>query len=106
MPKRQRCTMAKLKLIELSSRQTAVLADLRRVRLLTGRQLERLHFAKLATPNARASARRRALGGLVAAGLVTTLPRRIGGERAGSAGLIYTLDARGQRFLEARDAGH
>jgi hypothetical protein len=99
--------MAKLELNELSHRQLAVLADLDRVRLLSGRQIERLHFAGLATANARGSARRRTLGGLVSAGLVTTLPRRIGGERAGSAGLIYTLDARGHRLLaESEPYGH
>jgi Replication-relaxation len=91
--------MAQLELSEFSSRQCAVLADLHRVRVLSGKQLERLHFAGLATPNARGSARRRTLGGLVSAGLVTTLPRRIGGERAGSAGLVYTLDARGHHLL-------
>lgn len=91
--------MAKLALSQLSSRQRAVLSDLSRVRLLTGRQLERLHFAPLATPNARSSARRRTLGTLVAGGLVTTMPRRIGGERAGSAGLVYALDAPGHRLL-------
>jgi hypothetical protein len=99
--------MAQLELQELSRRQCAVLADLDRVRLLSGRQIERLHFAGLATPNARGSARRRTLGGLVANGLVTILPRRIGGERAGSAGLVYTLDARGHRLLaEAESPGH
>jgi hypothetical protein len=91
--------MAQLDHNELSSRQYAVLTDLQRVRLLSGRQIERLHFAGLATPNARGSARRRTLGGLLSAGLVTTLPRRIGGERSGSAGLVYTLDARGHRVL-------
>jgi hypothetical protein len=99
--------MAKLEVKELSSRQYAVLADLQRVRLLSGQQLERLHFAQLATPNARGSARRRSLGGLVGAGLVTTLPRRIGGERAGSAGLVYTLDTRGHRlFAEVEPNSH
>jgi hypothetical protein len=99
--------MAQLEVSELSRRQNAILADLRRVRLLSGQQLERLHFAQLATPNARGSARRRTLGGLVASGLVTTLPRRIGGERAGSAGLVYTLDAHGHRVLaEAEPDGH
>jgi hypothetical protein len=84
---------------ELSTRDQAVLANLRRVRLLTGRQLERLHFADLATANARGSARRRSLGRLVSLKLVTTLPRRVGGERAGSAGLVYTLDSAGRRLL-------
>jgi Replication-relaxation len=98
--------MAKLELSEMDRRQVAILVDLYQVRLLTGGQLERLHFAHLATPNARGSARRRTLGSLVSARLVTTLPRRIGGERAGSAGLVYTLDPQGQRlFANARVKG-
>jgi hypothetical protein len=85
----------------LSERDHAVLLDLQRVRLLSGRQLERLHFTDLATNNARGSARRRSLGRLTALGLVTTLPRRVGGERAGSAGLVYSLDAPGLRYVQA-----
>lgn len=81
----------------LNQRDIAVLRDLNRVRLLTGRQLERLQFADLASDNARGSARRRSLGRLQGLGLVTPLPRRVGGERAGSAGLVYTLDSRAHR---------
>jgi hypothetical protein len=33
--------------------------------------------------------------------LVTALPRLVGGERAGSAGLVYLLDAAGQRRIDA-----
>lgn len=80
-------------------RGEAILADLQRVRLLTGRQLERLHFAALADDRSRSSARRRSLGRLTQRGWVTTLPRRVGGERAGSAGLVYTLDRAGQQLL-------
>lgn len=89
--------MRRLEPDSLSRRDIAILCDLSRVRLLTGAQLERLHFARLANKNARGSARRRSLGRLVGLGMVSTLPRRVGGERAGSAGLIYTLDARAQR---------
>lgn len=90
----------------LAQRDVAILRDLERVRLLSGQQLERLHFAHLANANVRGSARRRTLGRLVDLKLVTALPRRIGGERAGSNGLIYTLDARAQRerVLWAADA--
>jgi hypothetical protein len=90
--------MASLQPPELSARDQAILRDLHRVRLLTGRQLERLHFADLSNANARGSARRRSLGRLVALRLVTTLPRRVGGERAGSAGLVYALDSRAYRL--------
>jgi hypothetical protein len=81
----------------LATRDLAILRDLDRVRLLSGQQLERLHFAGLANTNVRGSARRRTLGRLIGLKLVTTLPRRIGGERAGSSGLIYSLDARAHR---------
>lgn len=84
----------------LSARDRAILQDLRRVRLLTGGQVERLHFADLATGNARGSARRRTMSRLMKLRMVTALPRRVGGVRAGSAGLVYTLDARAYRSSE------
>jgi hypothetical protein len=76
----------------------AILEDLGRVRLLTGRHLERLHFHDLAAPN-RDRARRRVLNRLISLSVMTTLDRSIGGVRAGSAGFVYTLDAAGQRVL-------
>jgi hypothetical protein len=85
--------------LDLSERDRRVLEDLRCVRLLSGGQIERLHFAGLVA-GARGSARRRSLGRLASLGLVTTLPRRVGGERAGSAGLVYVLDAQGVRWLD------
>lgn len=83
---------------ELSDRDKAILSDVAKVRVLTGRQVERLHFAELAGMH-RDRTRRRALERLVAAGLLTTLPRRVGGGRAGSAGLIVALGLHGQRLL-------
>ena len=50
----------------------------------------------------RAVVRRRVLGRLVRWRVLATLERRIGGERAGSAGLVYALDTAGKRLL-ARD---
>jgi Replication-relaxation len=82
----------------LSSRDLAIVRDLGRVRCLTGRQLERLHFHDLAAPN-RDRARRRVLNRLISLSVITTLERLIGGVRAGSAGLVYTLDSAGQRLL-------
>lgn len=83
---------------QLSPRDIAILRDLGRVRVLTGRQLERLHFHDLGQPN-RDRARRRVVNRLISLSLITTLDRSIGGVRAGSAGLIYALDAAGQRLL-------
>ena len=78
----------------LSERDWAVLRDVARLRLVTGAQLERLHFTGLSSV-----VRRRVLGRLVQARVLATLPRRIGGVRAGSAGLVYYLDVAGQRLL-------
>lgn len=92
---------------QLPSRDQEVLADLLRVRLLTGNQIERLHFdTGDGTSASRGSRRRRTMNRLTELGLVTTLDRRIGGERAGSAGLIYTLDATGQRAFHGAHADH
>jgi hypothetical protein len=84
---------------QLSTRDEAILRGLGRVRCLTGRQLERLHFHDLQAAN-RDRARRRVLSHLIHLSLITTLSRRIGGVRAGSAGLVYALDAAGQRLVQ------
>lgn len=84
---------------ELSERDRSVLAALRRVRVLSGSQLERLAFDGIAD-SARGRVRRRVLGRLVGLGLVATLERRVGGVRAGSAGLVYVLTAAGHRLLD------
>jgi hypothetical protein len=83
---------------QLSDRDRAIVSDLARVRVLTGRQLTRLHFAGL-SPDSRDRTRRRVLARLAELGVVTTLTRRIGGVRAGSAGLVFSLDTGGQRLL-------
>jgi hypothetical protein len=87
---------------QLSVRDHAILRDLARVRVLTGNQLELLHFHDLASAN-RDRARRRVLNRLIAWRVVTTLSRRVGGVRAGSAGLVYSLDTAGQRVLRLLD---
>lgn len=86
----------------LSTRDQVIVRDLARVRVLTGNHLERLHFHDLAATN-RDRARRRVLNRLIAWHVVTTLARRVGGVRAGSAGLIYSLDTAGQRALRLVD---
>jgi Replication-relaxation len=82
---------------QLSERDQAILADLERTRVLTGAQLQRLHFAPNHTPS-RARDRRRVLQRLTELDLMSTLDRRIGGIRAGSAGHIYTLTPTGLRL--------
>jgi Replication-relaxation len=88
---------------QLSDRDKAILTDLERVRVLTGAQLQRLHFASIEA-GARARDRRRVLQRLTDLDLVFTLDRRIGGIRAGSAGHVYTLTPAGRR-LQALQRG-
>lgn len=83
----------------LSPRDRSVLRALATVRMLSGAQAERLLFTDIA-PTARGRVRRRVLGRLARVGLVATLDRRVGGVRAGSAGMVYTLSAAGQRLLD------
>lgn len=83
----------------LGPRDWAVIDDLQRVRVLTGAQLDRLHFTDIA-PSARGRVRRRTMNRLVEWRAVTSLERRVGGVRAGSDGLIFALDSAGQRVLE------
>jgi Replication-relaxation len=75
-----------------------VLRDVASLRLVTGQQLERLHFAELGEPS-RAVVRRRVLRRLTNWCVLATLERRIGGVRAGSAGLVFALGVAGKRLL-------
>lgn len=86
----------------LSDRDRLVLAELARVRVLTGGQLERLAFGEI-SGSARGRVRRRVLGRLVQLGLVVTLERRVGGVRAGSAGLVYALSGAGWRVFDLQE---
>lgn len=83
----------------LSERDKEIITTLARVKLLTGRQLERLCFAPYPA-RTRDHVRRRVLHRLVRLELVTTLERRIGGVRAGSHGLVYCLNRLGQRTAD------
>jgi hypothetical protein len=81
----------------LSPHDQAVMQTLQRVRLASGVQLVRLHFAD--RPHAAVQARRH-LARLVEQRLLCALGRRIGGVRAGSSGYVYALDVVGQRLVE------
>jgi hypothetical protein len=87
----------------LSSRDHAILTDLDRTHVLTGEQLQRLHFTSI-DAGAQARDRRRVLQRLTDLDLVSTLDRRVGGIRAGSAGHVYTLTPAGRR-LQALQRG-
>jgi hypothetical protein len=81
----------------LWARDREIIATVRRVRLASGYQLERLHFAGLSDAS-RARIRRRVLARLSSDEwrVLATLQRRIGGARRGSKGLVFALDTTGQ----------
>lgn len=83
----------------LPARYTTALPHLARVRLLTGTQLDQLLAEPDTTAATTARLRRRIMTRLIGLGLVTTLERRVGGARAGSAGHIYALTPAGHRTL-------
>jgi hypothetical protein len=87
-------------LLRLSERDVAVLESLRAYRLLTTVHIRRLHFAHgHATITAASGATMRVLTRLESHGLVVRNKRRIGGVRAGSAGITWQLGSTGERLL-------
>jgi len=88
----------------LTDRDYALLKDVEKYRLLTSRQIQRLHFDQ-AHPTAVASARacNRTLARLRGLHVIRALQRRIGGVRAGSAGSVWYIGYAGERVLQALD---
>jgi Replication-relaxation len=89
---------------QLTDRDYQLLRDVEKYRLLTTRQIQRLHFDR-AHPTAVASARacNRTLSRLRDAGVLKALQRRIGGARSGSSSLIWYIGSAGERVLRAID---
>lgn len=85
----------------LSARDWSVMETVNRLHLVTGRQLERLHFAELAG-RSRTVTRSRALARLVDWRVLMPLPRRVGGAGRGSTVSVYALDTAGHRLLTER----
>lgn len=92
---------------QLTDRDRTILAALDGLRLLRGDQILQLFFGDLASEAGAARICRRTLARLVDLGLLARLEhRRVGGARAGSAGHVYTLTAKGRRthaHFEGRD---
>ncbi len=86
---------------DCSAREWAVLQDLARVRLLTGRHVQRLHLSE-GSPLTQARRTRSLLQRMTEAGLLHRLERRIGGVYAGSSGYVYGLSTAGQRLANKR----
>ena len=84
---------------QLADRDWHVLRSVTELRFVSGDQLRRMHFGD---GDAQSRAARRALLRLTTLGVLTRLPRRVGGVRAGSAGFIYRSGSAGQRLASAR----
>jgi hypothetical protein len=85
----------------LSLRDLGVIRQVACLRLMSARQIQVLHFPVSEHDNERAAtrARQRVLARLCRERLLIALTRRIGGVRAGSAGLVLALGPVGQRVL-------
>lgn len=91
----------------LTARDVKLLEDAERFRLLTTRQLQRLHFpASPLGPHVTVSSATRGttrvLGRLERLGAISRLTRRIGGIKHGSALTIWQLGPAGDRYLRAQ----
>lgn len=85
----------------LSERDLAVTKQVAELRLMSARQIQAVHFPASAHGSMAAAtrARQRVLERLTRERLLSRLERRIGGVRAGSAGLVLALGPIGQRLL-------
>jgi Replication-relaxation len=92
----------------LSERDRAIIRQVAMLRLMSARQIQALHFPASEHDNELAAtrARQRVIARLVRERLLMALTRRIGGVRAGSAGLVLALGPIGQRVLMLEGARH
>src|SRR5271170_3975507 len=81
----------------LSPRDWSIISTFNRLRVISGSQLERLHFHQL-TGHSRNVKRAQVLKRLVGVGVLAPLPRRVGTANRGSAQQRYVLDSAGQRL--------
>lgn len=85
----------------LSTRDLGIIKQVAELRLMSARQIQAVHFPDVEHHNEQAAtrARQRVLTRLIRERLLIRLERRIGGVRAGSAGLVLALGPVGQRVL-------
>jgi hypothetical protein len=94
-PERVRRSYVEYLAERLSPREWSIVSSTYRLRLVSGSQLERLHFHEL-TGRSRSVKRWQVLKKLADARILVPLDRRVGTALHGSAGLIYALDSAGQ----------
>lgn len=87
----------------LSARDLAILEAVAANRLMTSRQIRRLHFWDHASDVAAIRSTNRTLARLAELKLITHLDRRIGGVRAGSNANVWSLTEPGARLLRSID---
>lgn len=87
---------------QLSPRDLAVLDQVRDLKLMSGAQIQAVHFAAHdhETADAAGRAARRVLKRLVRDRLLVRLERQIGGIRGGSAGYVYAASPLAHRLLD------
>jgi hypothetical protein len=100
-PRRVRMPYVERLMETLSDRDWAVIESVVRLRLVSGLQLERLHFADLAL-RSRSVKRWQVLKRLTDARVLIPFERRVGTARQGSAKLSYALDSAGQQLARLR----
>jgi len=83
---------------ELSDRDWRILDDLARLRVLSGQQIQRLHFSGHSSRTA-ARRTRATMHRMHQSRLVERSDRRIGGMRSGSSGYVFGLSPRGRRLV-------
>jgi hypothetical protein len=85
----------------LPGRDLQIVSQIGQLRLMSGRQIEAMHFPRELHATQATAARhcRRVLARLVGERLLVRLPRRVGGLRAGSHSSIYGLGPVGHRLL-------
>lgn len=85
----------------LSPRDWSIISTIYRLRLISGPQLERLHFHEL-TGRSRSVKRSQILKRLADIGVIAQLDRLVGSANRGSAPQCYALDTAGQRLVQLR----
>ncbi|WP_369044670.1 replication-relaxation family protein [Sinomonas sp. P10A9] len=90
---------------QLSSRDLAVLGSVEHYRFLTAAHLQAFHFTDHHTVESAARTCRRVLSRLRGLRILGVLARRIGGIRSGSEGMVYYIDAVGDRILRQQRPG-
>jgi hypothetical protein len=83
---------------QLTERERLVIGTLTRLRMVTSRDVQRLHFTEF-TPLSNARSARRTLNQLHAVGVLDRLDRRVGGRGGGSDSEIWTLGLMGQHLV-------